>query len=72
MATQTTGARYEIRVRGVLGDVLLDAFPTLTGHVDAGDTVLSGVLVDQSALYGVFTQLESLGLELISVHQVAL
>jgi hypothetical protein len=70
MATQTTGSRYEIRVRGVLGDVLLDAFPTLTGQVDAGDTVLSGVLVDQSALYGVVAQLESLGLELISVHQV--
>jgi hypothetical protein len=48
----------------------LDAFPTLRGKVDAGDTVLSGVLADQSALHGVLTQIESLGLELISVHRL--
>jgi hypothetical protein len=50
--------------------VLLAAFPSLTGHSEAGDTVLSGVLADQSSLHGVLTQIESLGLELISVHQV--
>jgi hypothetical protein len=61
---------YEIRVRGVLGGFLLDAFPTLTADRDGGDTVLSGELADQAALYGVLTQIESLGLELLAVQQV--
>ena len=49
---------------------LLDAFPTLTADRDGGDTVLSGELADQAALYGVLTQIESLGLELLAVQQV--
>jgi len=61
---------YEIRVRGVLRGFLLDAFPTLTADRDGGDTVLSGELADQAALYGVLTQIESLGLELLAVQQV--
>jgi hypothetical protein len=35
-----------------------------------GDTVLSGTIADQAALYGVLAQLEALGLELIEVRRV--
>jgi hypothetical protein len=61
---------YEICVRGVLGAGLLNAFPALTGATTGSDTVLSGELPDQAALHGVISQIESLGLELLSVQQV--
>ena len=61
---------YEIRVRGLLGGSLLHAFPNLTAHQDGINTVLSGELRDQAALYGVLSQIESLGLELVAVQQV--
>ena len=62
---------YEIRVRGVLGGAFLGAFPALRGVAQGGDTVLTGVLADQAALHGVLSQIESLGLELIALHQVS-
>ena len=62
---------YEICVRGVLGAMLLSAFPGLSGEARDGVTVLSGCFVDQSALHGVLGQVESLGLELLSLRQVA-
>jgi hypothetical protein len=60
---------YEIRVRGILGDRLLTAFPDLVGITDDGDTLLVGRLPDQSALHGVLGQIESLGLELLEVRR---
>ena len=60
--------RFEIRVRGQLGPTLLEAFPTLTAHGQGPDTVLSGPLPDQAALYGVLHQIEALGLELLEVR----
>jgi hypothetical protein len=60
---------YMIRVRGVLGDRLLTAFPGLRSRTDRGDTVLAGALPDQAALHGVLAQIEALGLELIEVRR---
>jgi len=62
--------RYRIRIRGVLSDTLLTAFPDLASHTQAGDTVLVGTLPDQSALYGVIAEVEALGLELLEVCRV--
>jgi hypothetical protein len=62
-------ARYEIRVRGHLGETLLTAFPGLHGEARGADTVLSGDLPDQAALYGVLAQIEALGLELLEVRR---
>jgi hypothetical protein len=61
--------RYEIRVRGVLSETLLQAFPGLAAKVQEPETVLSGTLRDQAALYGVLAQIESLGLELLEVRR---
>jgi hypothetical protein len=61
--------QYMIRVRGVLGDRLLTAFPGLRSRTDRGDTVLAGALPDQAALHGVLTQIEALGLELVEVRR---
>jgi hypothetical protein len=63
-------ASYQIRVRGLLGELLLSAFPSLQSRTQDHDTVLSGVLPDQAALYGVLSQLESLGLELVEVRRL--
>jgi hypothetical protein len=70
MVQKSAKTFYEIRVRGILGDALLNTFPALDGVKQGGDTVLSGELPDQAALHGVITQIESFGLELIAVQQV--
>ena len=61
---------YEIRVRGVIGETLLVAFPGLRARTHQGETVLSGALPDQAALHGVLGQIEALGLELIEVRRI--
>ena len=60
---------YEIRVGGLLGDTLLGAFPGLYARADGTDTVLTGLLPDQAALYGVVALIESLGLELLELRR---
>jgi hypothetical protein len=60
---------YEIRVRGRLGGMLLDAFPDLRAQADGTETVLTGPLADQAALYGVLAQFEALGLELLELRR---
>ena len=59
---------YEITVRGRLGETLTTAFDGLTAKNTPAQTVLSGELADQAALYGVLERIESLGLELVAVH----
>jgi hypothetical protein len=61
-------ARYVIRVNGHLGATLLGAFPEMAWRQQGRETVLTGVL-DQAALHGVLTEIESLGLELIEVRR---
>jgi hypothetical protein len=62
---------YEIRVRGVLSDTLLEAFPGLRARTEKGETVLSGELSDRAALHGVLAEVEALGLELLEVRSGA-
>jgi hypothetical protein len=69
MAEPAQPVRYEIRVRGVLSETLLGAFPGLEPGVEGSETVLAGTLPDQAALYGVLAQIEALGLELIEVRR---
>jgi hypothetical protein len=61
---------YQVRVRGRLGQTIRAAFPALRAQVDGGDTVLTGVLADQAAVYGVLAEAEALGLELIEVRRL--
>jgi hypothetical protein len=61
---------YQIRVRGRLGATMRSAFPALRARADGGDTVLTGVLADQAALYGALAEAEALGLELIEVRRL--
>jgi hypothetical protein len=65
----TEPGRYEIRVRGPIGETTMQAFPTLAARRSGHDTLLIGSLPDQSALYGVIHQLETLGLQLLEIRQ---
>ncbi len=37
-------------------------------HTDQDETILTGTVVDQAALYGLLTKLRNLGLSLVSVN----
>ncbi len=58
----------EIRVKGQLGRTWSSWLGGLSvRHTSEGDTIISGPLRDQSALYGVLERLSSLGIRLLSV-----
>jgi hypothetical protein len=61
---------YRICVRGRLGETIRSAFPALQARTRGDDTMLTGVLADQAALYGVLAEIEALGLELIEVRRL--
>jgi hypothetical protein len=61
---------YRICVRGHLGKTICSAFPSLEARTRGDDTVLTGLLADQAALYGVLAEIEGLGLELIEVRRL--
>lgn len=63
--------QYQIRVRGHLGETMRAAFPELAVSVEGTDTVLTGLLSDQAAVFGVLAAIESLGLELLEVSRIA-
>jgi hypothetical protein len=69
-----TGGRqprhYEIRVRGPIGPMMMQAFPTLAASRSAQDTLLVGSLPDECALYGVIHLLETLGLQLLEIRRL--
>ena len=62
---------YQIRIKGHLGREWTDWFGGLTitseGH---GETLLTGTVTDQAALYGVLKKVRDLGLPLISVNHL--
>lgn len=61
---------YTIRLEGRLGATALSAFPTMVSELKGGETVLTGLLEDRSAVFGVVAQIEALGLELIELRQI--
>jgi hypothetical protein len=63
-------AVYTIRIKGSLGATALSAFPTMVSEVRGGDTVLTGLLEDGSAVFGVIGQIEALGLKLLELRDV--
>jgi hypothetical protein len=62
---------YQIRVEGHLGQQWMDWFDGLTITLEEdGDTLLTGLVVDQAALFGLLKKVRDLGLPLVSVNQI--
>lgn len=62
---------YEIKVEGQLGDQWADWFGGATITLeDNGDTLITGPVVDQAALYGLLKKVRDLGMSLVSVKRV--
>jgi hypothetical protein len=62
---------YQIAVEGHLSSRWRDSFGGLTISLkDDGATLLTGPVVDQSALYGLLKKMRDLGLSLVSVNRV--
>lgn len=61
---------YAIRIKGRLGATALSAFPTMVSELKGSETVLTGLLEDRSAVFGVLGQIEALGLELLELRQI--
>ena len=62
---------YQIRIKGHLGVEWADWFEGLTITLEEdGDTLLTGPVVDQSALHGLLKKVRNLGMPLVSVSQV--
>jgi hypothetical protein len=61
---------YAIRIKGRLGATALSAFPSMVPELRGSETLLTGVLEDQSAVFGVVAQIEALGLELLELRQI--
>ena len=62
---------YQIRVKGHLGLQWKDWFEGLTIKLeDNGETLLTGAVVDQAALYGLLRKIRDLGMPLLSVIRV--
>jgi hypothetical protein len=59
---------YEIRIEGHLTDRWSDWFDGLAIRNDTnGETILSGLFIDQAALFGTLNKIEALNLGLVSV-----
>ena len=59
---------YQIRITGHLGAEWTDWFEGMTITLEEdGDTLLTGPVVDQAALHGIFKKMRDLGMPLVSV-----
>jgi len=62
---------YEIRIKGYLDDKWTDWFEGLTmTREGSGETLLSGIVVDQAALHGLLRKVRDLGMPLLSVNRI--
>ncbi len=62
---------YQIRVKGHLGPQWTDWFEGLAITLEEdGDTLLTGPIVDQAALYSLLRRVRDLGITLVSVNRV--
>jgi hypothetical protein len=62
--------RYRIVVAGELSRRFASAFDGMTAQSGAGQTVITGMVVDQPQLHGLLDRVGELGLDLVSVTAI--
>ncbi len=60
--------RYRLVLRGELGGQFGFLFEGMTMDLVAGNTVLTGTVIDQTHLHGLLQRTQELGFELISIE----
>ncbi len=71
MKQSKSSQMYQIKIKGYLGDDWTDWFGGLSiSHDETGNTILSGIVVDQAQLYGLLKRIRDVGAELISVNLI--
>ena len=68
MMGKGTGTIYRIVVRSELNNRYAVAFEGMEMETKAGDTVLTGEIIDQPHLHGILARINGLGLRLLSVE----
>jgi hypothetical protein len=63
--------RYEVRVTGRLSERARDAFESMSVDEVTAETVISGVVHQDDQLHEILELVQSLGLHVVSVQQVA-
>ncbi len=62
---------YQIRIKGHLDQQRMNWFEGLTISLEEdGKTLLSGTVIDQSALHGILKKIRDLGMPLLSVNSI--
>jgi hypothetical protein len=66
----TVGQYYEIEVEGYLDETRLTEFGKMNVNLaPEGQTLISGRIVDQAALFGILIRIRDMGIPLISVNR---
>lgn len=63
-------AKYQIKAAGRLGSQWSDWFEGLSVECQGKMTVITGRIVDQSALHGLLAKIRDLGMPIISVRRI--
>ena len=62
---------FQIKIKGHLGQQWMNWFEGLTIALEEdGNTLLSGSIIDQSALHGILKKIRDLGMPLLSINSV--
>jgi hypothetical protein len=70
-STTTNAQYYEIRLKGHLDARWVNQFEGLTITLEEdGNTLITGLVIDQAALHGLLKKVRDLGLPLVSVNPV--
>jgi hypothetical protein len=70
MLSRMAPSRYELRIKGRLGEALLGTFAGFDAEVEPVETVLRGDIEDQAALHGVLERIHEAGLEIVEVRKL--
>ncbi len=61
---------YQIRLKGTLDSSWSEWFDGFTITIRGDETILIGVVRDQSALHGILAKINDLGLPIVSVEKI--